>query len=131
MPNPSLIATLFDPPATDGADLTALPAAVDWLEVRADRVGDIDPEWLRNHFKGRLLYALRSEKDGALNRAERLKTAARFYDCIEIEAVTDASDELLRAIPAEKRMLSWYGSAGDLRELNDCFGPLSSITANL
>ena len=44
----SLIATLFEPPSADGAELTALPDTVEWLEVRADRVGDIDPEWLRD-----------------------------------------------------------------------------------
>jgi len=58
MPTASLIATLFEPPSPDGADLTALADSVEWLEVRADRVGDIDPEWLRDHFKGRLLYSL-------------------------------------------------------------------------
>lgn len=129
MPRASLIATLFEPPSPDGAELTALPDAVDWLEVRADRVGDIDPEWLRDHFKGRLLYALRSQDGQALNRPERLKTAMRFYDRVELEVETDASEELLRAIPVEKRLLSWYGKVGDLSELNDRFIKVSSIPA--
>jgi 3-dehydroquinate dehydratase / shikimate dehydrogenase len=129
MPYASLIATLVEPPSTDGAELTALPDAVEWLEVRADRVGDIDPEWLRSHFKGRLLYSLRA--DSALNRPERLKTAARFYDRLELEIDTDASEELLQLIPPEKRLLSWYGSVNDLLQLNDRFAQLSSVPAGL
>ena len=129
MPLPSLIATLFEPPSPDGAELTALPDSVDWLEVRADRVGDIDPEWLRDHFKGRLLYTFRTEDGLALNRPERLKTAARFYDRIELEIETDASEELLQLIPVEKRLLAWYGKVDDLSQLNDRFTQLSSVPA--
>src|SRR5215217_3769470 len=129
----SLIATLFDPPSPDGAELAALPESVEWLEVRADRVGDIDPEWLRNHFKGRLLYSLRTQdgRDEAGNRLRRLTTAARFYDRIELEGPTDCSEELLRLVPAEKRVLSWYGRVNDAAELNDRFGQLSSVPASL
>jgi 3-dehydroquinate dehydratase/shikimate dehydrogenase len=128
MTRPSLIAILFDPPSPEGADLTALPKTVDWLEVRADRVGDIDPEWLRSHFPGRLLYSLPTQ-NAALNRPERLKTAARFYDRIELEGATDYSEELLQSIPPEKRLLSWYGNVKDLAELSDRFGQLASIPA--
>ena len=77
MAHASLIATLLDSPSPDGADLAALPDAVEWLEVRGDRVGDIDPEWLRSHFKGRLLYALRSEVAKALNHIESQRPAAK------------------------------------------------------
>jgi len=127
MPRPSLIATLFDPPSPDGAELTALPDSVDWLEVRADRTGDIDPEWLRDHFKGRLLYSFRTE--GEIDRYKRLKSAAQFYDRVELEVETDASEELLRAVPVEKRLLSWYGRVNDLSQLNDRFAQLSSVSA--
>src|SRR5215216_3798182 len=125
MPRPSLIATLFDPPSPDGAELTALPDSVDWLDVRADRTGDIDPQWLRDHFKGRLLYSFKGDTDCY----ERLKRAAEFYDRIELELESDTSEELLRAVPVEKRLLSWYGRANDLSQLNDRFAQLSSIPA--
>src|ERR1051325_1078852 len=126
MPRASLIATLFEPPSPDGAELTALPDAVEWLEVRADRVGDIDPEWLRNHFKGRLLYALRTDDghDQFGNRAQRLQTAARFYDRIELE-ITDPFD----FIPPEQRLLSWYGGVNDLSTLTERFEQLASVPA--
>src|SRR5215212_3840665 len=128
MPRPSLIATLFEPPSPDGAELTALPDAVDWLEVRADRVGDIDPEWLRDHFKGRLLYSSRDRS--ALNRPERLKAAARCYDRIELEVESDNAEELLAIVPAEKRLVSWYGRVNDLLQLNERFTQLSSVPAS-
>jgi 3-dehydroquinate dehydratase/shikimate dehydrogenase len=102
---------------------------VDWLEVRADRVGDIDPEWLRDHFKGRLVYSLGT--GDPLNRPQRLKTAARFYDRIELEATSDLSDELLRLIPPEQRLLSWYGTVNDLPELEHRFEQLSSVPAGV
>ena len=127
MPQPSLIATLIDPPSPDGAELTALPDSVDWLNVRADRTCDIAPQWLRDHFKGRLLYSFRTE--GETDRYERLKNAAQFYDRVELEVETDASEELLRAVPVEKRLLSWYGRVNDLSQLNDRFTQLSSTPA--
>jgi 3-dehydroquinate dehydratase/shikimate dehydrogenase len=128
MPPTSLIATLLEPPSPDGAELTALSDAVEWLEVRADILGDIDPDWLRSHFKGRLLYALRTDGE-SLNRPQRLKTAARFYDRIELEADTDLSEELLQIVPVENRLVSWYGSVNNLLQLSDRFEQIASIPA--
>jgi 3-dehydroquinate dehydratase/shikimate dehydrogenase len=130
MPRASLIATLFEPPSPDGTELTALPDAVEWLEVRSGSVGDIDPEWLRDHFKGRLLYSFRNEDGSALNRSERLKTAARVYDRIELEVETDVSEDLLAVVPVEKRLVSWYGKVNDLSQLNNRFAQISSVPAN-
>jgi 3-dehydroquinate dehydratase/shikimate dehydrogenase len=129
MSYPSLIATLLELPSTDGAELTALPDSVDWLEIRADLVGDIDPEWLRSHFHGRLLYTFVNEDGPSLNRPERLKNATRFYDRISLEVETDVSEELLALIPADKRLVSWSGKVNDLSQLNNRFAHLSSIPA--
>ena len=132
MAHASLIATLLDSPSPDGEDLAALPAAVEWLEVRADRTGDIDPDWLRNHFKGRLLYAFRSEPGQFSERAQRLQTAAqRGYDRIELEVDTDASEDILASIPAEKRLPSWYGKVDDLAQLTARFEQLTSVSAGV
>jgi 3-dehydroquinate dehydratase/shikimate dehydrogenase len=125
MAHASLIATLLDPPSPDGAELTALPETVDWLEVRADRVGNIDPDWLRDHFRGRLLYSFRDNVD----RRNHLENAARFYDRVELEADKDLSEELLQQIPPEKRLLSWYGNISDLSELESRFEQVSSTPA--
>jgi 3-dehydroquinate dehydratase / shikimate dehydrogenase len=125
----SLIATLSELPSPDGAELTALPKSVDWLEVRADLLGDPDPEWLRSHFPGRLLYTLRTY-DGP-DRLQRLKIAAPLYDRIELEGARDLSEELLQQVPPEKRLISWYGQVNDLSELDEQFKQLSATPASL
>ncbi|HEX8847859.1 MAG TPA: type I 3-dehydroquinate dehydratase [Pyrinomonadaceae bacterium] len=133
----TLIASLVTPPSPDGHELSALPDVVDWLEVRSDLTGDLDPEWLRNRFRGRLLYSLRSRAEGGDfegppdQRQERLKRAARSYDLIELEGVRDLSPDILDLIPAEKRLLSWRGQANGLAELKDRFAKLSSVPATL
>jgi 3-dehydroquinate dehydratase / shikimate dehydrogenase len=131
----SLIATLAAPPSPSGAELTALPDSVDWLEVRSDLVRDVNPEWLRSRFRGRLLYALRSQDEGGecsdslTQRHHRLETAARVYDRVELEGSRDNSQELLRRIPFEKRQLAWHGHANNLSELEARFSQLSSVGA--
>ncbi|HEV8170010.1 MAG TPA: type I 3-dehydroquinate dehydratase, partial [Pyrinomonadaceae bacterium] len=128
MAHASLIATLKDSPSLDGADLAALPASVEWLEVRADSTGDIDPDWVRNHFRGRLIYALRTEngRDQHGNRAQRLQAAARFYDRVELEVI---DQEVLQTIPPEQRVLSWYGEVNDVSTLTERFEQLATVPA--
>jgi 3-dehydroquinate dehydratase/shikimate dehydrogenase len=123
MTHTSLIATLLDPPSPDGAELTALPESVEWLEVRADLIGDIDTDWLRDHFRGRLLYSFRG-KD-----RERLEKAVQFYDRIELQADADLTTDLLDKIPVEKRLLSWYGGVSELSELKARYEQLSAVPA--
>jgi 3-dehydroquinate dehydratase/shikimate dehydrogenase len=133
----SLIASLTSPPSASGAELANLPDSVDWLEVRSDLIGDLNPEWLRNHFRGRLSYALRSRGEGGESseslpgRHRRLATAARIYDRVEIEAATDFSDNLLAKIPVRQRLVSWHGKAADLTTLRDHFTRLSAVPATL
>jgi 3-dehydroquinate dehydratase/shikimate dehydrogenase len=135
MASVSLIATLTTPPSSSGAELTALPSSVDWLEVRADLLGDINPELLRRHFQGRLLYSLRSRTednhspDSRRERKRRLQTAARHYDRVELEASGDLSPDLMATIPADKRLLSWYGLASDVVDLQAAFAQMSSVPA--
>jgi hypothetical protein len=61
----ALAAAIETPLSTDGTELHALPRDVDWLEVRADLVGDVDADWLRSRFAGTLLYSLRSFVEAA------------------------------------------------------------------
>ncbi|HVQ39838.1 MAG TPA: type I 3-dehydroquinate dehydratase [Pyrinomonadaceae bacterium] len=131
----SLIASLLSPPSSTGAELKALPESVEWLEVRSDLVGDLNPEWLREHFKGRLLYSLRSEAEGGqcqdsnAERHRRLESAANDYDRVELEGSRDLLPNLLARIPFEKRSVSWHGQARDLAELRTRFDQLSSVPA--
>lgn len=137
MAETSLIACLVTPPSPSGAELADLPTSVGWLEVRSDLLGDINPEWLRSHFRGRLLYSLRSQAEGGADseslqrRHLRLATAARSYDRVEIEGCRDFTDSLLTKIPIEKRVVSWQGAAGDLAELQARFSQMSSVPAIL
>ncbi|HJZ78926.1 MAG TPA: type I 3-dehydroquinate dehydratase [Pyrinomonadaceae bacterium] len=135
MAEASLIATLSSPPSAKATELSALSQSVKWLEVRADLVGDLNPEWLRAHFRGQLLYTLRSRDEGgadasSLNRRqERLTAAARAYDRIELQAGTDLIPDLLDRIPVEKRLISWHGEAVGGSELQSRFAQLSSVPA--
>lgn len=137
MAKAALIATLTTLPAPNGAELAALPDSVEWLEIRADLVGDLNPEWLRSHFKGRLQYALRSRsEDGGCSastreRHRRLALAVRHYDRVELEGSSDVSPELLEQIPVEKRIVSWHGQAADLSQLKAQFLKLSTVPANV
>ncbi|MCM3905981.1 MAG: type I 3-dehydroquinate dehydratase [Pyrinomonadaceae bacterium] len=135
MTQASLIASLAAPPSPTGVELSTLPDSVEWLEVRSDLVGDLNPEWLRKHFRGHLLYALRSRNEGGKssdslqNRHRRLKAAAPFYDRVELESNTDCSDDLLAQIPFQQRCVSWHGPAADLVQLKTQFEQLSSVPA--
>lgn len=137
MTTATLIATLRTLPSPGGEELAALPAAVEWLEVRADLLRDIDPDWLRQHFRGRLLYALRSRAEGGHSedsreeRHERLRRAARSYDAVELEGERDFAPELLDEIAADRRLVSWHGAASDLADLAARFARISAVPARL
>ena len=128
MTQASLIATLLAPPSLNGAELTTLPGSVQWLEVRADLVGEIDTDWLRDHFRGRLIYSFRND---SLDRQQRLIAAAERYDRVELDADRDFSTELLNQVPHEKRIVSWYGRVKNPSQLRDRFDLVSSVPASL
>ena len=135
MSKPCLAATLSVPPSISGAELAALPDSVKLLEVRADLLGDLNVNWLRRHFKGELLYVLRSHAQGGHSfdspeqRRRRLTAAARYYDQVELEYDRDLSAGLLGEIPAAKRILSWHGPAVDRSELLARFREMASVPA--
>jgi 3-dehydroquinate dehydratase/shikimate dehydrogenase len=131
----SLIATLAEPPE-DGV-LAGLPAGVDWLELRADLVGEVPAAWLRERFPGRLLYTLRSRGEGGgfegslSRRRERLIAAAAEFDRVDLEAERDLHDALLSQVPAEKRVLSWHGTGRERSQLERQFGAMAQVPAAL
>lgn len=135
MTRATLIASLMTLPSPTGAELSAFADRVDWLEVQADLCGDIDPQWLRDRFKGKLLYTLRSREEGGNfagpvhERRRRLHTAARGYDFVGIEGFRDNADSLLREIPSEKRIVSWQGPSPNLTALKSRFQELISLPA--
>jgi len=131
-----LIASLTTPPSSSGAEFSTLPKSVGWLEVRSDLIGDLDPNWLRQHFPGRLVYSLRSSAEGGTfsesldQRREHLTNATHGYDLVELEADRDLSPELLAAVPVERRLISWHGPAIDLQDLTAKFSQLSAVPAS-
>jgi len=131
----TLVATLLDEPSSRGEELAALPNAVDWLEVRADLIGDPDVEWLRRHFRGGLIYTLRSQAEGGSagydpsDRRGRLLAAANHYDLINLEGDRDLSPELLARIPSQRRMISWHGPATGVEQLKSKFAKFAEVEA--
>jgi len=117
-----LIASLTEPPSED--DLAALSSQADCLEVRADLVPDISATWLRQHFTGDLLLTLRSREEGGesvLSSEERkrsLTDASTEFDLIDLEGSRDLTPELLAAVPAQKRVISWHGPVVRQTELS-------------
>ena len=108
----------------------------EWLEGRGDLVGDLDPASLR-FFPGKLLYTLRSRFEGGAfegspeRRKRRLIEAAARYDLVDLEAARDLSPEVLKAVPAERRVLSWHGPAADLDALRATFERMAVVPALL
>lgn len=100
MTRASLIAYLSTPPSPDGRELSALPSTVEFVALRP---GVVDPEWVGQHFSGRVLYELNVEDD--------------------------LNETLLNRIPVEQRIVSWSGEASTLAELQITFAELAKIPA--
>ena len=106
------------------------------LEVRADLVGALDVDWLRERFAGELLYTLRSEAEGGrgpveAGRRAELLAAARGYDLVDIEADRDLVDPVLEAVEPGRRLVSWHGRAGTLKALRSRLKQASAAEARL
>ena len=132
----TLIATLASSPGDDGEAVRRLPPEVEWLEVRADLVGDLEPSWLRERFAGRLLYTLRSAAEGggfagsAAEAGERLCAAAiAGYDLVDVELERDLRRSVLEGVRPASRLLSWHGGVSDLADLRRCFARMAEQEA--
>lgn len=129
----TLVASLTSEPA-DGL-LARLSPSCGVLEVRADLVGELDPDELRRGFDGKLLYTLRSEAEGGgaeeRERGARLAAAAGRYDLIDLEAERDLTKDILDVVPPAKRVISWHGEATDVAGLKQRFEALSREPAAL
>jgi 3-dehydroquinate dehydratase / shikimate dehydrogenase len=130
----SLVATLTTPLTPD---LAAGLGGVEWLEVRADLLGDQDTEPLRRLFPGKLLYTLRSRAEGGgfegspEGRKRRLIEAAARYDRVDLEMARDLTPEILTGVSQEKRLISWHGPASDVDGLAACFTRMAATKAAL
>ncbi|MGH3681837.1 MAG: type I 3-dehydroquinate dehydratase, partial [Natronosporangium sp.] len=133
----AVVATVEDRAAATGAALRRLPAGVAWLEVRADRTGDLDPGQLRRHVSGQLVYSLRSRRYGGRDadpppsRRARLLAAASGYDIVDLEADHDLVPDVLAGVPADRRRISWHGDETDLNGLRSQFDRMVRVPAAL
>ena len=117
----SLVATLLDEPSSRGEELAALPNAVEWLEVRADLIGDPDVEWLRRRFRGRLIYTLQSRAEGGragddppdrAGRLQRLDAGRHEEKVTRLERIFERLD----ASPRGKKCKGMEGLIEELRK---------------
>ncbi len=135
MNRPLLVASLTEPPSAEGGELRQLAGVADWLEVRADLVGDLDPDWLRERFPGKLLFTLRSSAEGGAfaagreRRRSRILESAERFDFVDLEGDRDLAPELLERIPASKRLLSWHGPGAETAALHSRFLHLAQTPA--
>ncbi len=110
----TLIATVQAP--RSGVTSADAGEHADWIEWRADLLGDGVPDGLREH-GGKLLYSLRSALEGGEGPTERdarkarLLAAAKRFELIELEGERDLDHAILAAIPPQRRVISWHGEA--------------------
>jgi 3-dehydroquinate dehydratase/shikimate dehydrogenase len=137
MTEATIVATLMKPLKYAGEELLSIPIMVKWLQVRADVIGDIDTNWLRKYFDGKLIYTLRSREEHgafagtAIQRQQRLLKAAEGYDLIDLEGARDLAPEVLGAIPPSKRLISWRGAATDCLTLKRRLEKFSETEARI
>lgn len=121
-----LVATLETTRLPVEAQLALMPASVSWVEVRGDRVGDLEPAAWRRAFAGQWLYTLGGP---APARRHRLRRAAERYDLVTLESPHDLRPEVLDAVPPERRLLLWRGPAHDLADLRAHFDAMAAVPA--
>ena len=123
-------------PSSDGAELRRL-AEVGGLEVRADLVGDLDVDWLRQRFEGCLIYTLRSRAEGGSfdgdteERRRRFAEAGKRYDLVDLEGDRDLGAGTLAVVPEDRRLISWHGPPTPAAELRHRFDHLAATAAKL
>ena len=132
----TLVASLAEAPSASGDEVRALSEQADCLEVRADLVGDVGLEWLRERFAGELLYTLRSEAEGGRGTVEperraALLSAAQGYDLVDIEADRDLGGPVLDAVEPGRRLVSWHGRGASVKALRGRLRQMSGAEARL
>lgn len=130
-----LVATLETAPAPGGGSLRTSGTGAHWLEIRADLMPNLDPDWLRRRFPRKLLYSLRSRAEGGAaesspeGRKARLIEAASLYDLVDLEGERDLTPEILSLIPPERRVISWHAAAAGSRQFEEAFQRFSVVRA--
>jgi len=135
--HPQLVASLTEPLSASGEEVRRLSGVASWLELRADLVGDVPAERLRELFAGRLIYTLRSRAEGGAfaaareRRRKRIEQGSPGFDLVDLEGERDLGAGVLREIAPERRLISWHGAAADAHSLRARLEPLLATPAAL
>jgi 3-dehydroquinate dehydratase / shikimate dehydrogenase len=130
----TIIATMHASPSTRLA--SGLRERSDWIEWRADLLGDTPPEGLKLCC-GKLLYNLRSAAEGGQGPTEsdvrkaRLLAAVKRFDIIQLEGTRDLDHAILAAIPPHGRIISWHGPATSATALGQMLASFCRAEARL
>jgi 3-dehydroquinate dehydratase/shikimate dehydrogenase len=128
-----IIATMHTPPARR---IGRLGGDADWIEWRADLLGDAAPARLTERGE-KILYSLRSRLEGGQGPTERearnarLLAAAKRYDYIELEGARDLDQAVLAAVPPNRRVISWHGQATEAATLRQLLASFCRADARL
>jgi 3-dehydroquinate dehydratase/shikimate dehydrogenase len=129
----TIIATMQAPPARHAG---GPGGEADWIEWRADLLGDAAPAGLTER-GGKMLYALRSRLEGGEGPTERdvrrarLLAASKHFDFIELEGQRDLDHAILAAIPPHRRVISWHGQATEAAALRQLLASFRRAEARL
>jgi shikimate dehydrogenase len=129
----TIIGTMHAPPTSHnggpGGD-------ADWIEWRADLLGDAAPAGLTER-GGKMLYTLRSRLEGGEGPTEpdtrrtRLLAASKRFDYVELEGERDLDHAILAAIPPDRRVISWHGQATEAVALRQLLASFRRTEARL
>ncbi len=131
--NPIVAIQLFSDPETSNELYEVISA--DAVIVRADYLEKDDSLKRISLANGVKIFSLRSKREGGKfegrpdQRFARLLEALNDYDLIELEAETDLTSEMLRMIPPERRLISWYGNADSFEDIEDRYNHLLTFDA--
>jgi 3-dehydroquinate dehydratase/shikimate dehydrogenase len=131
-PHPTLVACVTARAQLE--QLGELAGRADMLEIRADLVGDVDVDFVRDRFPGELLYTLRSKSEGGAAeegaaRSERLRIASDAFDLVDLEAARDLDARTVTQIPGERRIVSWHGPAEPSAALQERLSSMRQVPA--
>lgn len=129
----TIVGVLTAPSYDEDGHFVRLSRVVKWMEVCAGPAGDLDSEWLRNRFPGKLLYSLRKGNGDATTqeRHDRLLRAARSYDLVDLDYDRDCTPRLLNAVPSARRVISWYCASTSAAEIRHNFEKVRAVPAHL
>ena len=129
----TIIATMHAPPTRRSI---GLGGDADWIEWRADLLGDVAPAEFEER-GGKMFYALRSRLEGGEGPAERevrsarLLAASKRFVYIELEGERDLDRAILAAIPPHRRVISWHGQATEAQALQQLLASFRRAEARL